>query len=78
MGGSPMHYTDPLTIEKLSALRVDTAQRQARSDELLHQLGLKKQESLSLRRQRFLTRVGRQLMVLGRWIEQCGSPRPSY
>lgn len=73
-----MHYTDPLTIEKLTALRVDTAQQQARTNELLHQVGSKEQESLSHSSRRFLSRVGHQLIVLGNWIEQTSSPRPSY
>ena len=73
-----MHYTDPLTIEKLSALRVDSALRQDRSDELLYQVGLKERGSLSHRKRRFFSGIGRQLMVVGSWIEQYGSPRPSY
>jgi hypothetical protein len=73
-----MHYTDPLTIEKLSALRVDAAQQQARTNELLHQARSREQGSLSHRSRRILSRVGHQLIVVGNWIEQTSSPRPSY
>ncbi len=72
-----MYYTDPLTVERLTALRVQTARRQAQSSTLLHQVA-SKEKSLPHHGHRLLRRMGHQLVVLGRWLEQYSAPQHSY
>jgi hypothetical protein len=73
-----MQFTDPLTVERLTTLRVDTARRQAQTHSLLHPVGLREQQSLPHRARHMLRYVGHQLVVVGGWLEQFSTPRPSH
>ena len=73
-----MYFTDPYTIERLAAVRMDTARCQARDHRLSRQATMKEQQSLPLHDYRWLHRMGHQLVVLGEWLEQYGSPQHSY
>jgi hypothetical protein len=73
-----MHYTDPLTIERLTAIRVDAARCQAQTDLLLRQAASVKQPGMSRRTRIFLANMGQRLAALGGWLEQHSSPRASY
>ena len=73
-----MHYTDPLTVEKLAALRGEAARRQAQSDELRREAATMQRQDLSHRSRNLLAHLGQQLVVVGSRLEQYGNPRPSY
>ncbi len=72
-----MYFTDPLTVEKQTALRVETVRRQAQSRALLRQI-TSKEASLPHHGHRLLHYMGHQLVVLGEWLEQYSAPQPSY
>lgn len=73
-----MYYIDPLSVEKLTALRVDEARGQADDCNLLRPMGLEERLGLAQRSHRLLHHMGRQLVVLGEWLEQYSSPQHSY
>lgn len=69
-----MYFVDPLMVDRLSSMYVDSAQEQAQLCRLRRQAE-KRPHSAG---QWLLHHLGRQLVEMGRLLEQLGSPQLSH